>query len=240
VEIPFGKASDELAPIPAMKSPAILLATGPGVPYEDGQTALVALANLAPAPEIRSAVGGEPELVTAYVPAIPAEPGAQRALEMIIARTTAAALPSPSPELPSAVEDMEVRTAALGAQPSTPESSNVVQNLVDLTWQAIEGVTAPPLTQALIARTAPAANESFIVRDFDLQAPDVDHVADTMVQPDLFSSSAFGELYEAEGHLDKETELGPLTTRMGVIPDVDPVPAYDHFDAGAPLLVAER
>jgi uncharacterized protein YcbK (DUF882 family) len=240
VEIPFGAApSDELAPIPATKSPTILLATGPSLPFEDGETALVALANLAPQPESRSATGGEPELVTAYVPAIPAEPGAQRALEMIIARSTTAALPAPT-KVPSAIEDMELRTAALGSQPETPAAFTVVQGLVDMTWKAIEDVTAPPLTQALLAKTAAASNHSFNARDIELFAPDIDHVTETMVQPDLFSSSVFGTLYEAEGHLAKETELGPLTTRMGVIPAIDPVPVYDQFDAAAPLLVAQR
>jgi uncharacterized protein YcbK (DUF882 family) len=241
VEIPFGTApSDDLAPVPAMKSPTMLLATGPSLPYEDGETALVALANLAPAPKSRATVSNEPDLVTAYVPAIPAEPGAQRALEMIIARSTTAALPAPSQKVPPAIDDMELRTAALGAQPETPAAFNVVQGLVDMTWKAIGEVTAPPLTQALLAKTAPATDNSFIARDVELQAPDIDHVSETMVQPALFSSSVFGELYEAEGHLAKETELGPLTTRMGVIPAIDPVPVYDHFDAAAPLLVAQR
>ena len=58
--------------------------------------------------------------------------------------------------------------------------------------------------------------------------------------PVLMSDSHFAELYEAEGYLDKETELGPLTGRVGFLPDLGQTLDYDHFVTGAPLLVAAR
>ena len=45
-------------------------------------------------------------------------------------------------------------------------------------------------------------------------------------------------LREAEGYLDKGTELGPLTGRIDFIPDNAAIPAYDRFVTGTPQLVA--
>jgi hypothetical protein len=53
------------------------------------------------------------------------------------------------------------------------------------------------------------------------------------------SAAFFDELYEPEGWLDKTTELGPLVSRMGVDPAA-PIPVYDRFTQGAPLLVASN
>ena len=45
---------------------------------------------------------------------------------------------------------------------------------------------------------------------------------------------------EAEGYLDKQTELGPLTGRIGFEPEPEFEPSYDRFVVTAPLLVASR
>jgi hypothetical protein len=45
---------------------------------------------------------------------------------------------------------------------------------------------------------------------------------------------------DEEGYLDKATELGPLSGRLGLVPDETAVPAYNRFVDAAPVLVAAR
>src|SRR5690606_32712688 len=81
--LPVPGPLDPAAPIPATKSPAVRLATGPSIPAR-GETALVALASIGnqapPQPRVQM-TPKENSMVTAYVPAITPEPGAQRALQ---------------------------------------------------------------------------------------------------------------------------------------------------------------
>ena len=55
---------------------------------------------------------------------------------------------------------------------------------------------------------------------------------------DVMASSFWAEMTEAEGYLEKTTELGPLTGRVAFIPADAAIPAYDRFVTGAPQLVA--
>ena len=85
--------------------------------------------------------------------------------------------------------------------------------------------------------SAPAA--AFVARPAEFAAPDIDHVAETMVEPVTMTDGFFGEMYSPEGYLDKTTELGDLTTRVAF--SADPaIPAYDRFVKDAPLIVAAR
>jgi uncharacterized protein YcbK (DUF882 family) len=226
---------DPSAPIPATKSPAIRLATGPSIPA-GGETALVALASIgAQEPRPRLLMTPKENLaVNAYVPAITPEPGAQRALEMIIERETTGAL---APKLPAAVPaPAKTQVAALGSQPN---GIDALASLLQDTWDAVSSLGRPPVANALEARMVLPPNPSFGSSTAEFTAPDIDHVAETMVQPVAMSAAFFGEMYEPEGYLDKTTELGPLVTRMGI--DVDPtIDPYDRFVVGAPTLVAER
>jgi hypothetical protein len=52
------------------------------------------------------------------------------------------------------------------------------------------------------------------------------------------SAGHFAVLTEAEGYLDNQTELGPLTGRIGFEPEPGIEPRYDRFVADAPLLLA--
>ena len=81
-------------------------------------------------------------------------------------------------------------------------------------------------------------NRSIELREIELFAPEIDHVNETLVQPVMMASSFWAEMTEAEGYLEKTTELGPLTGRVAFIPADAAIPAYDRFVTGAPQLVA--
>jgi hypothetical protein len=162
-------------------------------------------------------------MVTAYVPTITPDPGAQRALEMIIERETTASLPLPKPQ---SLENAQVQTASLGG---------TFQGLLENTWDAVTNATQPGVASALLAQTAPAANTSFGSAPVELIAPDLEHVAEVLAEPVPFSSRHFSEFYEAEGYLAKTAELGELAPRVGFEPDL-PIRAYDRF-APSPLIV---
>lgn len=252
-DIPFGSPSEPLdvaaldpdAPTPMLKSQALMVATtspqqtpvAVGSPGFDGETALVALANLgAPVPKARVLMTQPPDegdsMVTAYVPTMTPEPGAQRALEMIIERETTSALPATRPA------DLPPKPAVQSASLGSP-SGNALQGLFDTTFNAFQEATSPsPVATALLARTAPAPDVSFAASATDFVAPDLEHVVDILGEPAPVSSRHFAELYEAEGYLSKSTELGAFATRVGFEPDV-PVRAYDRFNL-SPLLVVSQ
>lgn len=243
IVVPFNNPSQPLevaaldtnAPMPLTKSPAMLVATAgaqtlpaaaqPG--YEE-ETALVALANLgAPTPKARVLMTNAPAdtstMVTAYVPTMTPDPGAQRALEMIIERETTASLPMPKPV---SLNEAPVQTASLGG---------ALQGIFENTWDAVLAVNPKGIPAGLIADAVPATDPSFPAAPVDLVAPDLEHVAEVLAEPVAFSSRHFSEFYEAEGYLAKTAELGELAPRLGFEADL-PVRAYDRF-APSPLLV---
>ena len=250
--VPFGNASEPLevavvdygAPMPLQKSAALLVATGAApiapiqAPAYEGETALVALANLgAPMPKARVLMTNPPaetsSMVTAYVPTMTPDPGAQRALEMIIERETTASIPAPRPL--STLQDAPVQTASLGS----PSTLGALQGLLENTWDAVTSAAQPGVANALLARTAPEADDSFALAPVEFVAPDLEHVAEVLSEPVAFSSRHFAEFYEAEGYLSKTTELGNLAARVGFEPDL-PVRAYDRFAASPLIVVALR
>ena len=85
-----------------------------------------------------------------------------------------------------------------------------------------------------------AGRHSIEPRQIELIAPEIDHVNETLVHPVFMSADHFAVMTEAEGYLDKATELGPLTGRIGFEHGPDAEPGYDRFVVGAPLLVASR
>jgi uncharacterized protein YcbK (DUF882 family) len=232
-------ALDPSAPMPMTKSAAMLVATGsipvvpvPSQPGLEQETALVALANLgAPAPKARVHMTNPPvdedTMVTAYVPTMTPEPGAQRALEMIISRETTASLPAPRP---LNLDEAPVQTASLGG---------AVQGLLDNTWDAVISANPLGVPAALIPQTSSAANPSFELAPVEFTAPDLEHVSEVLAEPVPFSSRHFSEFYEAEGYLAKTAELGALAPSLGFEPDL-PVRAYDRFAASPLLVVALR
>jgi uncharacterized protein YcbK (DUF882 family) len=217
------------APVPAVKSPRIKLATRSPLGEDDGQTALAALTALeAPA-------AASDDLVAAYAPANQ-EPGAELALKMIIERETTASLPDLPMKQQQPLDPGAMQTASLG----DTKGLNGLSGMFDQTFSALSGAGAPArmadALEDLVARRQ--SNASIELRDIELVAPEIDHVNETLVQPVEMETAFWAEMTEAEGYLEKTTELGPLTGRVAFIPADAAIPAYDHFVTGTPLLVA--
>ena len=77
-------------------------------------------------------------------------------------------------------------------------------------------------------------------REFDLVAPEIDHVNETLVEPVLMTDMHFAELYEPEGYLDNTAELGSMANRVVLEDDSRAPPRYDIFVVRRPMLVASR
>ncbi len=228
VEGDYSKWDQLGAPVPAVKSPRVKLATRSPLGEDDGQTALAALTAL-------EAPAQADDLVAAYVPANQ-EPGAELALKMIIERETTASLPDLPMRKSQPLDPGTMQTASLG----DTRGLNGLSGMFDKTFSALSGTGKPGLMtdalEDLVARRQP--NASIELRDIELVAPEIDHVNETLVQPVEMATAFWAEMTEAEGYLEKTTELGPLTGRVAFIPADAAVPAYDHFVTGAPLLVA--
>lgn len=225
------------APMPATKSARIQLATRSPLGDEGGQTAVAALAAIdQPLPKPRALMSPKAdEMVTAYVATSP-DPGAEQALKMIIERETAVV-----PELPSKDQLLgngNIQTASLGG----PETFSTLKGMFDMTFNSLTGSEASePMQQALAdLALSRQPNQSIKLREMDLIAPEIDHVNDTLVQPVPMSTAFWAEMTEAEGYLEKGTELGPLTGRVAFLPDNAAIPAYDRFVTDGLQLVAER
>ncbi|KQU95802.1 hypothetical protein ASC68_16635 [Devosia sp. Root105] len=225
------------APIPATKSARIQLATRAPLGGESGQTAVAALAAIdQPLPKPRVLMSPKvDEMVTAYVATSP-DPGAEQALKMIIERENAVV-----PELPTRDQLLgsgNVQTASLGG----PETFSTLKGMFDMTFNSLTGNAASePMQQALAdLALSRQPNQSIELRAMDLVAPEIDHVNDTLVQPVPMTTAFWAEMTEAEGYLEKGTELGPLTGRVAFLPDNAAIPAYDRFVTDGLQLVAER
>ena len=226
------------APVPATKSARLMLATRSALPGDKGETALTALAALgapAPQPRVLLTANTRPDMVTAYVPASEPDPGAQLALRMIIERETTASIAATSKAEP-ALDASAIHTASLGG------GLDGLKTMFDLTFGALTGSAAPtPMAAALLnLAQSRQPNASIKPRPVELVAPEIDHVNETLVHPVLMSSTHFAVLTEAEGYLDKETELGPLSGRMAFLAESGLPLEYDRFVSGAPLFVATR
>ena len=228
--VPGGITADG-APLPALKSQRLTVATLYQPPTDDGVTALAALDEAVP--QARVLMTPRDNLVTAYAQ----DPEAERALRMIIERETTASLPAAAvtPDVVPPASAL-VQTASLG----TVGGRDALKGMFDLTFNALQGAVAPePVAVALADfAEAKAADHSIGARATDLVAPELDHVNETLVHPVFMSARHFAVLTEAEGYLDKQTELGPLTGRIGFERELGVEPTYDRFVVDAPLLVA--
>ncbi|WP_374627489.1 DUF882 domain-containing protein [Devosia sp.] len=219
------------APVPATKSARIKLATRSPM-LTDGQVtavaALTAIEDELPKPRILMTPQVD-ALVSAYVPTNP-DPGAELALKMIIEREGGTGALQPD-ERPDSIE-----TASLGDGGFAGRGS-----IFETTFDLLGDTAAPaPMTAALAElalRRQP--DPSIALRaEIDFVAPEIDHVNETLVQPVFMTTAFWAELTEAEGYLEKTTELGPLSGRVDFIPGTAAIPAYDRFVTGAPQLVA--
>lgn len=225
------------APVPLTKSARIQLATRSPLGGETGQTAVAALAAIdQPLPKPRQLMSPKDEdMVTAYVPTS-TNPAAEKALQMIIERENAVVASLPTKE--QLLNPDGIQTASLGGGDGLP----ALKGMFDMTFNALTGSEASQPMQAALADLALSRqpNQSIALRDMELVAPEIDHVNDTLVQPVLMTTAFWAEMTEAEGYLEKGTELGPLTGRVAFLPDNAAIPAYDRFVTDGLQLVAER
>jgi hypothetical protein len=234
-----------LAPVPARKSEALIAETR-------GQTAIAAIAALdapVPAPRLNMTnPPGEPETVlTAYAAPDLQASGQQQALERIIETAMVPPLPGETMQAASpATADAEtpllrlegisqMQTASIGG------SAKPAASLLDMTWGAMgQQPEAAPVAQALAELVDTGADtRSIDTRDARFIAPDLEHVAATMVAPAPISSPHFAIIFEHdEADFDPATELGPHVPEMG-IGDHPPIFSATQFTK-KPLVVAAR
>ena len=220
--------------IPFSKTPALMVATR-GSLSVDGETALSAISTLdAPAPTPRVLMTPrENDVLTAYAPEMTPDPGAQRALELLIQRATTASAAAP---VHTALDNGKIRTASLGGT----NGLNAMKNIFDMTWTAVteangQNALANTLTNAAIERQPMVGLKS---RDIELVAPEIDHVNETLMTPVPITDLHYADMYEPEGYLDNAAELGPMANRMGLESDLVAPPRYDIFVVRRPMLVA--
>lgn len=213
-------ATGPLAPLPATKSPRLMMATAPANANNNAVMAIAAIE--APVPAPRMLLTKTPDIVTAYVPQQP-DAEAQRALDLLIAREATASLPLPAKPVISADA---IHTASLAPAAGLDAFKGIFDSV------------AKPAVQALA--TPPAPMPSIALRDVSLVAPDIDHVDETLVATALISSGHFAVLFDHdEADFDPATELGTLTGAMAFSQSVAPL-AADRFSRVGPLLVASR
>jgi uncharacterized protein YcbK (DUF882 family) len=226
-----------IAPMPVMKSEALQVATAAALPSGDAVTALAALTAPVPQPRLIMTEPPRPEIMTAYLPTTPQDPGAQRALEMIIQRETTAAVPPPSPTtrlpiLPSLTAATGLRTASLGGQPA-----NALAGLFSGTFGAAQ--QNEPIAAALAEHIAkrPAPGE---MRNPDLITPDLEHVAEVFMAPDAMTSSHFAIIWDHdEADFDPTAEMGRYVTVMAVGDFPAGLP-HTRFVAARPVALASN
>jgi hypothetical protein len=114
--------------------------------------------------------------------------------------------------------------------------------MFDLTFNALSNTAAPEPVALAVADIALSRqpNASIQPRPVELVAPELDHVNETLVHPVMMSATHFAVMTEAEGYLDKQTELGPLSGRIGFLPEPSIEPSYNRFIIGGPALVASN
>ena len=222
VAVPFGTTGSapldpaEMAtpgdvPFPVMKPESLRVATASTLPAGDAVTALAALT--APVPQPRLQMTNPPsEMVTAYLPPMPQDPQAQRALEMIIERETTASVapsspPSPTrrlPTLPSINGAMGLRTASLGGSSG---GTGALSGLFDQTFSSA-AQQSEPVAAALAGHIAGKAEQDNMRRR-ELIAPDLEHVADVFVAAQPLTSDYFAQIWDHdEADFSPATELG--------------------------------
>jgi len=234
-------ASDPGAIVPFSKTPSLMVATRGALPL-DGQTALGAIANNlkrdpdAPMPAPRVLMTPKDQVLTAYAPDIVPDPGAQRALQLLIERETTASTARPA-KTPM-VDTTELRTASLGGT----NGLTVAKNIFDMTWNAMGLANGQSALANTLTNTAIDPNPVVGLRQraIELVAPEIDHVNETLATPVLMTDMHYADMTEPEGYLDNAAELGPLANRMGLTSDLVAPPRYDRFIVRRPLLVASR
>ncbi len=220
VAIPFSTKGSEpldpsemqerrVAPIPAMKSERMQIATAAPPPENSAVNALENLA--APQPRVQMS-NPEAGTLTAYLPSNTPDAEAQRALQMIIERSTTGTVTPPQPAQRLPALSSGLRTASLGASAADP-----MANLFSGTFSAAQNAGDASVAQALASfvATAPAAKAD--MRRPELVAPDLEHGVDMLTVPQALTSNHFAVIFDHdEADFDPTPEMGPQVRQMGV------------------------
>lgn len=222
------------APVPLVKSERLRVATASALPAGDAVTAIAALT--APVPQPRLIMTEAPSAaLTAYAPVGAPEPGAQRALEMII--NGAPATPAPMPT---------ARLAALPALPAPRPAeggdfrADPVADMFRGTFSLANSAEAEPLAVALADHVAGLRPVRDGVRKPDLVAPDLEHVTEVLSEPVALTSAHFAVIFDHdEADFDPTPEMGRFVTVMAPGDQGD---GLDHrrFTPKPPLAVASN
>ena len=209
-------ATPAMAPMPAMKSDTLRVATASNLPSGDAVMALAALTAPVPQPRLIMTAPETPSTMTAYLAPLPQDAGAQRALEMIIAeQTTASIAPVPARALRMPILPLTgatgLRTASLG---SGQPISSAIGNLFSGTFEATQQnePIAAALARHIANRPVPGA-----MRSPDMIAPDLEHIADVFTAPVPVTSNHFATIWDHdEADFDPTAEMGKYVTTMRV------------------------
>lgn len=205
--------AEAVAPMPAMKSEHLRVATAAALPAGDAVTALAALTDV-PMPMPPLNTPQDDTVLTAYAPA-PQRAIAQGLAAPVVASlgpsTTGAIPPHPADRLPilsSVGTPMPTELTAL------PGSEVEVASLFSGTFSAAETAQQAELVAALANHVAKPAQAG--MRKPDLVAPDFEHVADVFSAPASLDSSHFAVIFDRdEADFDPTPEMGRYTIKMG-------------------------
>jgi hypothetical protein len=231
VVVPFSRPTSMMAP-----------GTRGALPI-DGQTALGAIAKTlktdpnSPVPAPRVLMTPKDQVLTAYAPDIVPDPGAQRALQILIERETTASALVPA-RTPAPTPAPEIRTASLGGT----NGLSAMKNIFDMTWNAVTQVNGQTAIASTLTGSSIDRNPIMGLREheIDLIAPEIDHVNETLATPVPMTDIHYADMTEPEGYLDNSAELGPLATKIGLESDLVAPPRYDIFVVRRPMLLASR
>lgn len=183
----------------------------------DNAVTAIAAATAVAMPTPRVIMSNPPsETLSAYLPTNSPDPEAQRALDMIISTSTTGST-TPTPTLPRLDPRPVVASAGLTASAPTPQPAAApVSNLFQETFGATQTASAQPLAAALADHVA--KREAATMRQRDLVAPDLNHVADILMTPAPLHSNHFAVItdHTKAADFDPATEMGMHVLVKGV------------------------
>lgn len=197
-----------VAPVPAMKSETLRVATAAALPAGDAVTALAALTDAPrPMPPLHTS---EPNTTLTAYAAAPA--GLGRPVIASLGPTVTGSIPAPAATdrsvLASVGTPMPTELTAL------PPSETEMASLFSNTFTAAESAQQTNLVAALSRHVAkPAATG---MRSPSLVAPDFEHVTDVFAAPASLSSDHFAVIFDRdEADFDPTPEMGSHVIVMG-------------------------
>lgn len=199
------------APIPAMKSETLRMATASALPAGDAVTALAALTEPpVPMPRLQANEDQQAVALTAYAPANEvAPPGLGRPVIASLGPSLTGSIQPTRPVLASVGTPMPTELTAL------PPAETQMASLFSGTFSAAEGAQATDLAAALTNHLAKPVATGGMGKP-DLVAPDFEHVADVFAAPASLSSKHFAVIFDRdEADFDPTPEMGHHVIVMG-------------------------